>query len=161
MRFASQSPADTRRIAAALGTAVDAGGASVSLTGALGAGKTLFVKALAAALGLDERVVASPSFVIAGEYACARAGGPGRLVHVDFYRVASEAELEAAGLLDWLEAGTLVIAEWGERFSSALPEDRLEISIGSGELPESRILEALALGPRSQALLERWSKRWP
>jgi len=161
MRFVSQSPADTRRIAAALGAAVDAGGAIISLTGALGAGKTLFVKALAASLGLDERVVASPSFVIAGEYACTRPGGPERLVHVDFYRVASEAELEAAGLLDWLGAGTLVIAEWGERFSLALPEDRLEISIASGDLPESRILEALALGPRSQALLERWSKRWP
>jgi tRNA threonylcarbamoyladenosine biosynthesis protein TsaE len=161
MRFVSQSPADTRRAAAALGAVVDAGGGIVSLRGALGAGKTLFVKALAAALGLDERAVASPSFVIAAEYRCARAGGPERLVHVDFYRVASEAELEAAGLLDWLEEGTLLIAEWGERFSTALPEDRLEISIESGEVPESRILEALALGARSQALLERWSKRWP
>jgi len=161
MRFVSQSPAETRSAAAALGAAVDAAGGVVSLSGALGAGKTLFVKALAAALGLDERAVASPSFVIAAEYPCGRAGGPPRLAHVDFYRVASEAELEAAGLLDWLEEGTLLIAEWGERFSSALPEDRLEISIGSGEVPESRILEALALGERSQALLERWSKRWP
>jgi tRNA threonylcarbamoyladenosine biosynthesis protein TsaE len=161
MRFTSQSPAETRRIAAALGAALDAGGGVVSLTGGLGAGKTLFVKALAVSLGLDERTVASPTFVIAGEYPCPRLGGPERLVHVDFYRVASEAELEAAGLLDWLEPGTLLIAEWGERFSSALPSDRLDISIASGEVPESRILEAEALGPRSQALLARWSKRWP
>lgn len=161
MRFASQSPAETRRIAAALGSAFDAQGAVVSLMGALGAGKTLFVKGLAGGLGLDERAVASPTFVIAGEYPCARSGGPQRLVHADFYRVGSEPELEAAGLLDWLEPGTLLIAEWGERFSSALPADRLEISIASGEVPESRILEAAALGARSQALLERWSKRWP
>lgn len=160
MRFASQSPADTRAGGAALGAALDASGGVVSLTGALGAGKTLFVKALAGALGLEERVVASPTFVIAGEYACARVGGPERLVHVDFYRVGSELELESAGLLDWLEPGTLLIAEWGERFASALPEDRLEISIASGEGPESRRLEACALGPRSQALLERWSTRW-
>jgi tRNA threonylcarbamoyladenosine biosynthesis protein TsaE len=161
MRFASQSPADTRRIAAALGSALDADGDVISLSGALGAGKTLFVKALAGALGLDERTVASPTFAIAGEYPCPRDGGPARLVHVDFYRVSGEAELEAAGLLDWLEPGTLLIAEWGERFCAALPADRLEIRIASGELPESRILEAQALGPRSQALLERWSKRWP
>jgi tRNA threonylcarbamoyladenosine biosynthesis protein TsaE len=161
MRFASQSPADTRRVAAALGAGLQRDGGVVSLTGSLGAGKTLFVKALAGALGLDERSVASPTFVIAGEYPCARPSGPGRLVHADFYRVESAAELEAAGLFDWLEPGTLLIAEWGERFATALPDDRLEISIATGEVPESRILEARALGPRSQALLERWSKRWP
>ena len=161
MRFASQSPADTRRIAAALGASLDANGGVVSLTGALGAGKTLFVKALAGALGLDERVVASPTFVIAAEYPCPPGDGPARLVHVDFYRVESELELETAGLLDWLEAGSLLIAEWGERFATALPLDRLEISITSGEVPEARILEAQARGSRSQALLERWSRRWP
>jgi tRNA threonylcarbamoyladenosine biosynthesis protein TsaE len=160
MRFASRSPADTRRLAAALGEAASADGGVISLSGPLGAGKTLFVKALAAGLGIDERTVASPTFVIAGEYACPRPGGPGRLVHVDFYRVESEAELEAAGLLDWLEPGTLLVAEWGERFRTALPEDRLEISIASGEAAESRNLEARARGERSQALLRRWSERW-
>jgi tRNA threonylcarbamoyladenosine biosynthesis protein TsaE len=160
MRCASQSPADTRRLAAALGGAVAEEGGAIALTGALGVGKTLFVKALAGALGLDERQVASPTFVIAGEYPCQRPRGPARLVHVDFYRVASEAELEAAGLDDWLAAGTLLVAEWGERFPGALPADRLEISIASGESAESRILEARARGPRSQALLERWSERW-
>ncbi|MBM4384142.1 MAG: tRNA (adenosine(37)-N6)-threonylcarbamoyltransferase complex ATPase subunit type 1 TsaE [Deltaproteobacteria bacterium] len=161
MRFVSQSPADTRSLAAGLGGACDEDGGVISLTGPIGAGKTLFVKALAGALGIEERAVASPTFVIAGEYPTARAGAPWRLVHVDFYRVESEGELEAAGLLDWLEAGTLLVAEWGERFLTALPADRLEIRIARGEAAESRILEAAALGPRSQALLARWSKRWP
>ena len=160
MRFASQSPAETRRLGAALGAAVGPEGGAISLRGALGAGKTLLVKALASGLGIDERGVSSPTFVIAAEYPCARAGAPERLVHVDFYRVASVAELEAAGLDDWLAEGTLLVAEWGERFASALPEDRLEISIASGEAAESRILEAAARGERSRALLERWSKRW-
>jgi tRNA threonylcarbamoyladenosine biosynthesis protein TsaE len=160
MRCVSLSPADTRALAATLGAAVGSEGGAISLTGALGAGKTLFVKALAAAFGLDERAVASPTFVIAGEYPCARPGGPERLVHVDFYRVESEAELEAAGLDDWLGEGTLLVAEWGERFPSALPADRLEISIASGESAASRILEVRARGERSQALLERWSERW-
>jgi tRNA threonylcarbamoyladenosine biosynthesis protein TsaE len=160
MRFVSHSPADTRRLAAELGAALDAGGAAVSLSGALGAGKTLFTKALAGALGLDERGVASPTFVIAGEYPLARPGAPERLVHADFYRVESEAELEDVGLDDWLAAGTLLVAEWGERFPLALPEDRLDVRIASGELPESRTIDAEARGPRSRILLERWSSRW-
>jgi tRNA threonylcarbamoyladenosine biosynthesis protein TsaE len=160
MRFVSQSPADTRRLAAELGAVLDARGAAVSLSGALGAGKTLFTKALAGALGLDERVVASPTFVIAGEYPLARAAAPERLVHVDFYRVESEAELEDAGLADWLGAGTVLVAEWGERFPLALPEDRLDVRIASGDVPESRIIDAEARGPRSRILLERWSSRW-
>jgi tRNA threonylcarbamoyladenosine biosynthesis protein TsaE len=161
MRFASRSPADTRRLGAALGAGIGPEGAVVSLSGALGAGKTLFVKALAGALGVDERAVASPTFVIAGEYPCSGPGRPARLVHADFYRVADEAELDAAGLGDWLEPGTLLVCEWGERFAEALPDERLDISILSGEVPESRILEARARGERHAALLERWSERCP
>ena len=160
MRCHSQSPADTRALAAALGEAAPPEGAVVSLEGPLGAGKTVFVKGLAAALGLDERVVASPTFVIAGEYPLAGSGRPARLVHVDFYRVQSEQELEAAGLMDWLDAGSLLVAEWGDRFPGALPEDRLDVRIAAGEVSESRIIEAEARGPRSRALLERWSSRW-
>lgn len=161
MQFRSQSPAETRAIAAALGAALTPEGAVISLSGALGAGKTLFTKGLAAALGLDERVVASPTFVIAGEYPLARLAGPERLVHVDFYRVESALELEQAGLDDWLAAGTLLVAEWGERFPEALPADRLDVSIQAGEVPTFRTLTVQARGPRAQALLERWSRRWP
>jgi tRNA threonylcarbamoyladenosine biosynthesis protein TsaE len=161
MQFRSQSPAETRAIAAALGAALGAAGGVVSLSGALGAGKTVFAKGLAGALGLDERRVASPTFVIACEYPLALAAGPERLVHADFHRVASARELAEAGLEDWLGDGTLLLAEWGERFAYALPADRLDVSIAAGELPESRILTAQARGPRSEALLEGWSSRWP
>jgi tRNA threonylcarbamoyladenosine biosynthesis protein TsaE len=160
MRFRSQSPADTRALAAALAGALGAEGAVVSLTGALGAGKTLFVKGLAEALGLDERAVSSPTFVIAAEYPLVSASGPARLVHADFYRVADERELEAAGLEDWLAPGTLFVAEWGERFAGALPEDRLDVSIASGDSRESRNVDGLARGERARGILERWSRRW-
>lgn len=160
MQFRSQSPTETHAIASALGAALTPEGGVVSLSGPLGAGKTLFVKGLAAALGLDERHVASPTFVIAGEYPLATGGGLARLVHVDFYRVESLAELENAGLEDWLAEGTLLVVEWGERFPEALPEDRLDVSIRGGELPASRILTASARGPWSRGLAERWSSRW-
>ena len=70
------------------------------------------------------------------------------------------AELENAGLEDWLAEETLLVVEWGERFPEALPEDRLDVSIRGGELPASRILTASARGPWSRALAERWSSRW-
>ncbi len=161
MRLRSQSPVETRAIAAALAASLEGEGAVVSLAGPLGSGKTELVKGLAAGLGLSEREIASPTFVIAGEFPLAGAGGLARLVHADFYRIESVEELEDAGLADWLTADTLLIAEWGDRFPQALPADRLDVRIEAGDFPASRILEAEARGPRSRALLERWSRRWP
>ncbi len=99
--------------------------------------------------------------MIAAEYALRAPGGPMRLVHADFYRVADERELEAAGLEDWLAPGTLLVAEWGDRFPAALPEDRLDVTIAGGESRESRSVEAVARGGRARAILERWSRQWP
>jgi tRNA threonylcarbamoyladenosine biosynthesis protein TsaE len=128
----------------------------VALTGPLGAGKTAFVKGLAEGLGIDPAALASPSFVIASEYA--RPGG-GRLAHVDLYRVRSEAELEAAGFLDLLAPGTLLAVEWAERLPQALPADRLELRIERPAAPAAelaRVLHARATGEASRAALARW-----
>ena len=122
-----------------------------------GAGKTRFVKGVAEGLGLAPERVQSPTFVIAHELA--RPSG-GRLVHVDCYRVGSEAELESAGLLDWLAPGALVLVEWGDRFPAAWPPDHLEVRLersGAG----TRTLTAHAGGPAAAALLERWRRAAP
>lgn len=55
------------------------------LEGELGAGKTAFVKGLAAGLGLDPDDVSSPSFALVHEYG--PAGKAPVLVHVDLYRL--------------------------------------------------------------------------
>ena len=34
-----------------------------------------------------------------------------------------------AGLADWLAPGTLLLAEWADRFPEELPADRLEVRI--------------------------------
>ena len=84
------------------------------------------MKGLAEGLGLDPAQVASPTFVIACEYAT-----PGglRLAHVDCLRVESEAELEAAGFLDLLVPGVVLAVEWSDRFPTALPADHLELRL--------------------------------
>jgi tRNA A37 threonylcarbamoyladenosine biosynthesis protein TsaE len=71
----------TKRLAAEFGRNVDKG-ALLALCGELGTGKTVFVKALAASLGIQE-LVTSPTFVLMNEYSSGRLP----LYHLDLYRV--------------------------------------------------------------------------
>jgi tRNA threonylcarbamoyladenosine biosynthesis protein TsaE len=148
-----------RLLGAAIGAVAgpDAPVVAIGLRGPLGAGKTEWVKGLAAGLGIDPRQVASPSFVIASEYR----GGGRRLAHVDLYRVESEGELESAGFLDLLAPGAVVAVEWADRLPHALPRDRIEVSIrrrGGGAAGE-REIEASGTGALGRRLVAEWAAR--
>jgi tRNA threonylcarbamoyladenosine biosynthesis protein TsaE len=135
---------------------LEAAGLVIGLIGPLGAGKTAFVKGLAQGLGVDPARVASPSFVIASEYATPRGL---RLAHVDCLRVESQDELETTGFLDLLVPGVVLAVEWSDRFPQALPEDRLELHFAREHGPGAatrRELNAVAFGPVSRAALARW-----
>jgi tRNA threonylcarbamoyl adenosine modification protein YjeE len=124
------------------------------LSGPLGAGKTVFAKGLAQGLGVAPDEVVSPTFAICSEYDLADGR---RLAHLDAYRLESAAELESAGFLDLLVAGTIVLIEWGERFRDALPADRLEIEISRPDaIQTQRRLEAVACGPAAGQALVQW-----
>lgn len=124
------------------------------LSGPLGAGKTLFAKGLAQGLGVAPQAVTSPTFAICSEYDLPDGR---RMAHLDGYRLEGAAELEDAGFLDLLVAGTIVLIEWGERFRAALPTDRLEIEISRPErIPTQRRLDAVAWGPASTRALAQW-----
>ena len=83
----------------------------IGLRGDLGAGKTTFVRALLRGLGYQARVP-SPTYTLLEHYAV----GELVVVHLDLYRLASEAELENLGLRDWLEtSATWVLIEWPDR----------------------------------------------
>lgn len=94
----------------------------IGLSGDLGSGKTTFVKAAAAALGV-EQTVTSPTFVIEKIYKLE--GQPfARLVHIDAYRLESSRELEALGFATLLEdPQNLIFIEWPERVKDVLPAD--------------------------------------
>jgi tRNA threonylcarbamoyladenosine biosynthesis protein TsaE len=126
----------------------------IALVGPLGAGKTEWVRGLAEGLGVEPGVVASPTFVIASEYPARRP-----LAHADFYRLASEAELEAAGFLDWLEPGAVVAVEWADRFPAALPADRIELRLERvPEDPAARAVEVTGAGPLAKRVLEQFAR---
>ncbi len=99
-------------------------GSVVTLSGELGSGKTFFVKALGAFLGIQEEID-SPSFVLFKEYHCGRFP----LFHLDLYRIKHEDELLDLGLLDMLESGITVI-EWPEIAKDFLPYRNLHLSFG-------------------------------
>ncbi len=157
MRFHSRSPDATQSAAGLLAASLPREGLLVVLSGPLGAGKTLFAKGLAQGLGVAPEAVTSPTFAICSEYDLADGR---RLAHLDGYRLESTAELEGAGFLDLLVAGTIVLIEWGERFRDALPADRLEIEISRpDEIPTQRRLDAVACGPAASRVLKDWGAR--
>lgn len=84
--------------------------ALILLEGDLGSGKTVFVKGLAQAVGIDPAEVRSPTFVLAQELE----GSGGRLVHLDLYRIQME-DVEKSGLLEHLWGPGLIAVEWAER----------------------------------------------
>jgi tRNA threonylcarbamoyladenosine biosynthesis protein TsaE len=168
--FRSRAAEETRDFAHALATAIDAalpgGGLVISLTGELGAGKTVFVRGLAEGLGIDPSLVSSPTFVIANQYR----SESGRLLnHVDFYRLESAGELETMGFFDLVDPVAVVAVEWGERFVRDLPRDHLALRLvreraaktsGSeaieADFVDQRMIHATATGPSAQSVLDRW-----
>jgi len=114
-----------RRLAAALPAR-----AFVALEGDLGAGKTTFAKALAAATGVDPTDVVSPTFGLVHVHPVpARPGGPRRIVHADFYRLAGVGDLAEIGWEDATAGDSWTLVEWPSRAAAALPPDRLDVAI--------------------------------
>lgn len=111
----------------------------ILLHGDLGSGKTVLVRGLARALGIDPREVQSPSYTLIHEHE----GSSGRLVHVDLYRLDPE-EVPALGLDDLLAGPGIKAIEWAERWPDAPAADcRLSLS---ADPDGSRTLRLEALG---------------
>jgi len=116
----------------------------VVLTGELGAGKTTLVQGIGIGLGVRAPVL-SPTFVIA------RVHRDGRipLVHVDAYRLGSDAEVDDLDLDADLEESVTVV-EWGEGLVERLSADRLEVHITrpDGDEDERRTVRLVGVGAR-------------
>jgi tRNA threonylcarbamoyladenosine biosynthesis protein TsaE len=106
-----------------------AGRRVIAFHGGLGAGKTTFIKALCAVLGVKD-VVSSPTFSLINEYVFTGSkGGEERIFHLDLYRIADEEEAIQAGIADSLESGSLCLVEWPEKIAGLLPEDAFHVTL--------------------------------
>jgi tRNA threonylcarbamoyladenosine biosynthesis protein TsaE len=104
------------------------GATLVTLSGELGAGKTAFTKAVAQALGISDAVT-SPTFVLEKIYLLSGKAFS-RLIHIDAYRLNSGSELSPLGFSALMsDAGNLVVLEWPEKVTSALPTPAVRISL--------------------------------
>ena len=122
--YTSQSPEDTGAIAAEILRAMPDGGV-IALYGDLGAGKTVFARAFAAALGITEPV-SSPTFTIVQEYPFER----GMFFHLDLYRISDARAGLAFGVDEYLnEPGAWILAEWPERIETLLPPGTVRLQI--------------------------------
>ncbi|MBS0260544.1 MAG: tRNA (adenosine(37)-N6)-threonylcarbamoyltransferase complex ATPase subunit type 1 TsaE [Planctomycetes bacterium] len=147
-QFHSQSEADTERLARHLADVLEPG-TVVALVGNLGAGKTRLVRAVAEALGVDRRAIASPTFVLVHEYV-------GRLpiFHFDIYRLRDPADFLDLGADEYLNSDGVCFIEWADRVDRLLPADHVRLEITPAG-PTSRQFHFLPQGPRATALVSR------
>jgi tRNA threonylcarbamoyladenosine biosynthesis protein TsaE len=116
-----------------------AGGDLVMLSGTLGAGKTLFVRAAASVLGVDEDEISSPSFALVNRYE----GEELTVYHIDLWRldegsIEIDTSLSLSEILD--DEKAIVFIEWAEKLKK-LPETSkiYEVNI-SGDGEQARVI---------------------
>ena len=100
-------------------------GQLITLNGELGAGKTTFVKGIAAGLGVPkEIVVCSPSYTLVNEYE-----GRIPLFHFDLYRLEGAGDIDELGYDEYLEGEGLSVMEWSDIAPQLLPPHYLDVRI--------------------------------
>lgn len=184
LSFTCRGVNQTHRLARALAGWVQVGDV-VLLSGDLGAGKTTFMKGVAAGLGVSDAVT-SPTFALAHQYhtalaaadptaaadpdpaaAAASTSPPGELLHIDLYRLDDPREM-----LDYISEELSEMAafvEWGDRLADEFPDNRLEIAIGFAaqtpntgspepDDPDTRTIELTGVGTRWQNVWQELSE---
>lgn len=149
----TQNVEQTLKLGQEIGQAA-VGGLVLALSGNLGAGKTHLTQGIAIGLGIERKLVNSPTFALVQEYA-------GRLpvFHFDTYRLRSVDEFLELGFDEYLAAQGVCVIEWADRVVNVLPADRLTIRI-LVESENSRRFEFQAGGALSlQVLATMTSKR--
>lgn len=138
IKFISKSERQTKRLAEALASHLK-GGEILALSGALGSGKTTFVKGLARGFGLRTRVV-SPTFVIIRPHEIPAYRGK-TFYHVDLYRLKSAGDLWELGFSEILQnQKNIVVIEWPEMARRFLPKRTIKIKFFHTQNPRERII---------------------
>ncbi len=93
--------------------------------GAMGAGKTSFIKAICEELGVED-VITSPTFAIVNEYALPEGNS---VYHFDFYRINKMEEAYDLGYEEYFYSDQYCFIEWPEKIDSLLPDNCTKVHI--------------------------------
>jgi tRNA threonylcarbamoyladenosine biosynthesis protein TsaE len=128
IEITTRSPDETRLLGDIIGQTIDQK-MTISLSGDLGAGKTVFVQGLAKGLDVpSDYFITSPTYTIVNEY-------PGRLqlVHADLYRIANgvsgASELLDIGFEEFYDSDGVIVVEWADRLPPGELAEDLAVSI--------------------------------
>ncbi|MBT4741136.1 MAG: tRNA (adenosine(37)-N6)-threonylcarbamoyltransferase complex ATPase subunit type 1 TsaE [Rhodospirillaceae bacterium] len=116
---------DTLALGRALARVANAGDV-ITLSGPLGAGKTVLARGFITERAGPSTDIASPTFTLAHVYDSVTPP----IWHFDFYRIEAPQDVEELGLDDALAGGISVI-EWPDRAKAWLPSERLDIELAS------------------------------
>lgn len=94
-----------------------------AMHGAMGVGKTTFVKAICEEMGVQD-TINSPTFAIVNEYHTAKEN---IIYHFDFYRIDNVQEAYDFGYEDYFYSDAMCFIEWPEKIDSILPNDTVEV----------------------------------
>lgn len=116
---------DTKELAQKFAHIIEDDGCFINLYGEIGAGKTAFVKEVAAAIGITEKVT-SPSFVILNEYHSAKIP----VYHFDLYRLENEGVKTIFDeLREYSEGKQITFVEWAEFSQNQVPFEHIKINV--------------------------------
>lgn len=141
--FFSHSEHETRQIARELAAQVQPG-EIISLSGQLGAGKTVFMKGITEFFNCDEQL-SSPTFSLLNIYHGSLADKEVTLHHFDLYRIESLRELDAIGFDEYLVSGDLSVVEWADRFPEYISFYTMTVSLEYAGNESRRILVKRAM----------------
>jgi tRNA threonylcarbamoyl adenosine modification protein YjeE len=108
----------------------------ILLTGDLGAGKSVFSRAIIRTLtGHEALDVPSPTFTLVQTYDTPK----GEVYHFDLYRLKSPEELYEIGWEDALGSGLLLV-EWPDKLGYLKPQKFIAVDLQQGDAPTSRLI---------------------
>ncbi|MGN1152684.1 MAG: tRNA (adenosine(37)-N6)-threonylcarbamoyltransferase complex ATPase subunit type 1 TsaE [Candidatus Gastranaerophilaceae bacterium] len=124
-------------------------GCFINLFGEIGAGKTAFVRLVAEALDIKEKVT-SPSFTILNEYHT----GEIPIYHFDLYRLENEGVKTIIDELREYSTGKqLTFVEWAEFSQNEIPFDRIEVNVTYDD-NDNRCFEFTSVGNGMDKIIE-------
>jgi len=112
-------------------------GQVIALSGELGAGKSVFARAMMRALGVTDKALPSPTFAIIQEYESQTC----KVAHMDWYRLENAGEIEMLGVRDYFQKPWISIIEWPERAPELLPEGMIQLHLSCVDgSPDARMI---------------------